>query len=426
MLRKANIIEKAVELMTQSEVYQPGTSIPTTKEQTAHPDQAERRLRQVSAWFMLFFLFQGQLGATWDREWHAYVGRDWFWTPPHILIYSCVTGAGLIALGVVLTETRRYLKGRTGADSTSTIPIFRFFHAPLGFMVTGFGALLALVAAPLDNYWHQLYGIDIALWAPFHMMGITGAFIGTLGMVYVFSSEAVIARRQERVGRRFLGITLLQWGALMSLAGLLNLTLIGFLQFPLVPIGVLRIPTYPLPAVACGALCLIAAVRLTAKPGAALLVTFLLFVYTLATELFVPWAIRTAVVQQGLLYRIPGKIPYFRWSDALLPLAFILSALLIDGIAWVRLRQGKPLHGHIRGMWLLGLVIVVPELIILGMVINWNVNIAQSFLAGPGSVIPLDMKLFAAALAVPVILLTGVLGAIWGADFGDIWRLNSH
>jgi hypothetical protein len=412
--------------MTQSEVYQQGKSIPLNMEHTPSNDLAERRLRRISAWFMLFFLFQGQLGATWDREWHAYVGRDWFWTPPHILIYSCVTGAGLIALGVVIADTVRYLKGRSGADSTSTITILRYFHAPLGFMVTGFGALLSLIAAPLDNYWHQLYGIDIALWAPFHMMGITGAFIGTLGMVYVFSSEAVIARQQDRVGPRFLGISLLEWGALMSLAGLLNLTLIGFLQFPLVPVGVLRIPTYPLPAVACGALCLIASVRLTTKPGAALITTSLLFVYTLATELFVPWAIRTAVVQQGLLYRVPGQIPFFRWSDALLPLAFLLSALIIDGIALLRLRQGKPLHGYIRGMWLLGLIIAIPELIIAPMIINWNVNIAQSFLVGPGAVIPLDMKLFASLLAVPVILLIGVFGAIWGADFGDIWRLNNR
>ncbi len=411
--------------MTQSEVYR-GASIPSSMEQASGHDLAERRLRRISAWFMLFFLFQGQLGATWDREWHAYIGRDWFWTPPHILIYSCVTGAGLITLGVVLADTVRYWRSRAGVDDTSTISAFHFFHGPLGFIVTGFGALLSLVAAPLDNYWHQLYGIDIALWAPFHMMGITGAFIGTLGMTYVFSAEAVIARRQQKIGRRFLGLTALEWGALMSLAGLLNLTLIGFLQFPLVAVGVLRIPTYLLPAVACGALCLFGAVRLTAKPGAALLIVALLFIYTLATEVFVPWAIRTAVVQQNLLYRVPGKIPFFRWSDALLPLAFILSALIIDGVAWMRQRQGKALNGQIRGTWLLGLLVAIPEIVIAPIIINWNLNIAQSFLMGPGGVIPLDMKLFAALLAVPVVLVIGVFGAIWGADFGDIWRLNSR
>ncbi len=411
--------------MARPEVYGIGDVSPGAREEP-RSDLGERRLRRISAWFMLFFLFQGQLGATWDREWHAYVGRDWFWTPPHILIYSCVTGAGLIALGVVLGDTLRYRRGRVGVDATSTVPIFGLFHAPLGYVVTGFGALLALIAAPLDNYWHQLYGIDIALWAPFHMMGVTGAFIGTLGMVYIFASEAVVDRQQQRSGRRFLGITVLEWGALMSLAGLLNFTLIGFLQFPLVSVGVLRIPTYPLPAAACGMLCLVAAVRLVARPGAATIMLALLFIYTLATELFVPWAIRTAVAQQGLLYRIPGRIPFFRWSDALLPLAFLVSALIVDGVAWRRWRQGKMLHGRIRGVWLLGLLITVPEMVLICCVINWNVNIAQSFLDGRGSVIPLDMKLFAALLAVPVILLIGMCGAIWGADFGDIWHLNSR
>ena len=109
-----------------------------------------------------------------------------------------------------------------------------------------------------------------------------------------------------------------------------------------------------------------------------------------------------------------------------MPLAFILSALIIDGIAWMRQRQGKSLNGQIRGTWLLGLLVAIPEIVIAPIIINWNLNIAQSFLAGPGSVIPLDMKLFAALLAVPVVLVTGVFGAIWGADFGDIWRLNSR
>ena len=104
--------------MARPEVYGIGDVSPGAREEP-RSDLGERRLRRISAWFMLFFLFQGQLGATWDREWHAYVGRDWFWTPPHILIYSCVTGAGLIALGVVLGDTLRYRRGRVGVDATS-------------------------------------------------------------------------------------------------------------------------------------------------------------------------------------------------------------------------------------------------------------------------------------------------------------------
>src|SRR5438309_2529576 len=128
---------------------QPIESASARAEAMAHsrPDWAERRLRRTSAWLMLFFLFQGSLGAVWDREWHAYVGRDQFWTPPHTLIYTCVAGAGLLALAIVIWESVRYRKHVPEVDNTSTIPIFGFFHAPLGFYVLGFGALLALVAA---------------------------------------------------------------------------------------------------------------------------------------------------------------------------------------------------------------------------------------------------------------------------------------
>src|SRR5579871_2616291 len=160
-------------------------------------DRGERRLRRIGAWLALFFLIQGELGAVWDREWHAYVGRDQFWTPPHTLIYSCVAGAGLIALAMVFVETFRYRRHVPGVDDSSTMPIFGFFHAPLGFTVLGFGALIALIAAPLDNYWHELYGIDIALWAPFHMMGVTGGLIGIMGMIYVFASEAAVERKSN-------------------------------------------------------------------------------------------------------------------------------------------------------------------------------------------------------------------------------------
>jgi hypothetical protein len=88
-----------------------------------------------------------------------------------------VAGAGLLALIAVLTATLCYIRGTPGVDYASTVHIFKVFHAPLGFIIVGFGPLQAMVAVPLDNYWHTLYGIDIALWAPFHMMGVMGGVI---------------------------------------------------------------------------------------------------------------------------------------------------------------------------------------------------------------------------------------------------------
>lgn len=415
--------------MAQSEAQAVGLS---TSQALARSDWGERLLRRTSAWIMLLFLLQGELGAVWDREWHYYVGRDQFWTPPHTLIYSCVAGAGIVALIVVLLDTLRYRRGTPGVDDSSTVRIFGVFHAPLGFIIGGFGAFQALVSGPLDNYWHNLYGIDIALWAPFHMMGVTGAVIGNLGMIYVFASEAAIERESGQPYRRYLGFSLLEWGTLVLIAGLMHFTLIGFLQFPIVEIGLLHIPSYGLPMAGCGALGLIAAVRLTHKVGAATVTVLILVLHTTIAASFVPWAINFAVAQQGLFYnpRHLGEIPFFEWTRALLPMLYIVSALSIDGVTLWRLRHGKSWANHMRGLWLLGAIITIPELLLAPLLIIGTLDLPGAFLAEKmGQVIisiPSDLRLEALLIAVPVILAFGAFGALLGGNFGDIWRWSKR
>ncbi|GAC1371506.1 MAG: hypothetical protein NVS2B12_39630 [Ktedonobacteraceae bacterium] len=392
----------------------------------AAPAIGERRLRRVSAWLLLFFLLQGELGAVWDREWHAYVGRDQFWTPPHTLIYSCVAGAGLLALAVVLFETLRYRRHVPGVDATSTIPIFGFFHAPLGFCVLGFGALLALIAAPLDNYWHELYGIDIALWAPFHMMGVTGGLIGMLGMVYVFASEAAIQRQAEGDTRRYFGLSALDLGMILTLASIMNFILTGFLQFPLVTIGTMHVTTYPLPLVMGGALCFIAAVRATQKPGVATFLTLLLVLHTLVVELFVPWAIRAAIGQHAALYRVPGKIPYFGWDYALLPLLYIVSALIVDVVAYRTLKRAGTTSTSALRTAILGIIITPPAFLLAPVLLRTYTHFAPIFLPEQGIAIPALQLALIIGVSVVIALVTGALGALLGADFGDIWRWSKR
>ena len=384
---------------------------------------AERRLRRISIWLMLFFLFQGGLGAVWDREWHAYVGRDQFWTPPHTLIYSCVAGVGLMVLVLVLVETFRYRRGIGEVNDASTVRVLGFFHAPLGFIITGFGALLALIAAPLDNYWHELYGIDVAMWAPFHLMGITGGMIGIFGMVYVFAGEAAIDRQQGRVSRSWLGMTALEWGALLVLVSMMNFTLTGFLQFPIATFGPLSVSTYPLPLVVSGTFSFVSANRLTRRPGVALLLVALLLLNTVAVELFIPWAIRTGVVWQGLTYRT-DKIPYFSWAYALLPLVFLIPALVVDSLAlWSRRRQ-RPFAKTMRSLGLIGVIITPPIVVLAPFILLSYSSFAPIFLPQTG--LPVSLSLWVGVLVVfaLVVLGIGALGAILGADFGDLWRQN--
>lgn len=408
--------------MAQSEISPAGLAVMRTEAQ-ARPDRAERRLRRISAWLMFIFLLQGQLGAIWDREWHYFVGRDQFWTPPHTLIYSCVTGAGIIALIVALADTIRYYRHAPGVDDTSTVRIFGIFHAPLGFIIAGFGALQSLVAAPLDNYWHNLYGIDIALWAPFHMMGVTGAMIGVLGMIYVFASEATIERTSGYAYRRFLGLGILEWGAIFIIAGMINFTFIGFLQFPVATFGPFHIPTYSIPMALAGGVGLVGVIRFTQRPGTALLTVCLLAFHTVLEGLFVPWAIRTAVAQQGLFYRVP-EVPYFNVTDAVLPVIYILPALIVDSIALWRLHRGLDVAGSLRKSWIIGVIITIPELIVAPCLLLSTFNLPQVLLEQPGIDIPADIKLQAALIAIPIFLIAGAIGAILGANFGDVWRWN--
>ena len=128
---------------------------------------SERRLRRSSALLIFFLLFQAEFGLAWDRNWHDYLGRNQFLIPPHMMSYTGMGGAGVVALFMVLIETIRYRQRKPGVDKNSTIRVLRFFYAPLGFVIIGFGTLTDLAAAPLDNYWHSLYGIDVTLWSPF-------------------------------------------------------------------------------------------------------------------------------------------------------------------------------------------------------------------------------------------------------------------
>jgi hypothetical protein len=413
--------------MAQSKAHvSTSTSIVSSTSSQISIYAGERKLRRISAWLLLIFLLSGELGAVWDREWHAFVGRDQFWTPPHTLIYSSVAGAGLLALMIVLLETIRYRQKKSGVDDTSTVSILRYFHAPLGFSVLGFGALLPLIAAPLDNYWHELYGIDIALWAPFHMMGVTGALVGILGIIYIFASEASIARQAKEQQKTFLGIPLLEFGAILVMASFLNFVLTGFLQFPLVTIGIVDISTYPLPLVMGSALFMISTVRLTHKPGSAMLLTLLLLLHTLLVELFVPWAIRVVAIQQELSYRPPGTAPYFRWEYALVPLALLISSLIVDGYTYWQIRhKGKVVSSSLNAS-ILGAIIAPPIFLLTPLILGDYSPYTPVFLLEPDLPVNLGLMVFIVVFSIVVALIAGAIGGWIGSDFGDIWRWSKR
>lgn len=89
------------------------------------------------------------IGGYWDGWWHFNIGRDTFWTRPHLLMYAHV----IVSLGLALAGLRDW----------------RFRPAAV---ITGLGSLISLAAAPLDNLWHALFGLDFTIWSLPHAAGI--------------------------------------------------------------------------------------------------------------------------------------------------------------------------------------------------------------------------------------------------------------
>src|SRR5205085_11512727 len=57
-----------------------------------------RTTRLISSAVVLLGTFFMGMGTSWDINWHATVGRDSFWIPPHLVLY----GGTLLALGGIV------------------------------------------------------------------------------------------------------------------------------------------------------------------------------------------------------------------------------------------------------------------------------------------------------------------------------------
>ncbi len=62
----------------------------------------------------------------------------------------------------------------------------------------------ALIGFPLDDLWHRLFGQDVTLWGPTHLMLIGGASVSLIGQGVLLaegSRTQGILRGEDRSGR---------------------------------------------------------------------------------------------------------------------------------------------------------------------------------------------------------------------------------
>src|SRR5579883_1226101 len=139
-------------------------------------------------WASVIGVTSAMAGVHWDISWHRSIGRDTFWTPPHMAIYLCGIIAGISSAYLILATTF----GLLPEVRKASIRMWGF-HGPLGAFITAWGGVAMLTSAPFDDWWHNAYGLDVKILSPPHTVlaaGVLGIEIGALILVLGYMNRA--------------------------------------------------------------------------------------------------------------------------------------------------------------------------------------------------------------------------------------------
>jgi hypothetical protein len=134
-------------------------------------------------------LITALFGMYWDISLHIDNGRDPgpLANPAHYFILAGLFGifsAGVFAM---------VLPGRN-KPGPAAIKISKGWYAPVGAVLMSTSAAFALIGFPLDDVWHRLFGQDVTLWGPTHLMLIGGAGMTLIGQAVLLSEGMSYAR----------------------------------------------------------------------------------------------------------------------------------------------------------------------------------------------------------------------------------------
>lgn len=304
-------------------------------------------------------------GFIWDVSWHIGNGRDPgpLANPAH---YFILIGLFMLFVAGMTAVVLPYDK-----PGAAAVRITRNWYAPVGGLLVAACGLYALTGFPLDDMWHRLFGQDVTLWGPTHLMMIGGAGFSTLALLYL-----------EYEGRRSMppdtppdgvGLKCMQY---LGFGGLVIGLSVFQIEFDF-GVSQYRLVFQPMLIAAAGAFALVAA-RITLGRGGAIL------------------AVAFDLLLRGLVALIVGPIlgAPINWF----PL-YLGPAIVIELLALTPLVKRPLLFGFIGGLGVstIGL---------------W----LESFWIDAVYHYPWPTSMWpeALAMAVPVALLTGACGALAG------------
>src|SRR5829696_3505898 len=142
-------------------------------------------------------LITALLGMYWDISLHIDQGRDPgpLANPAHYLILFGLFGifaAGFLSMAIPKEK-----------PCPTAIRLFEGWYAPLGGVLMAAAGGFALIGFPLDDVWHRLFGQDVTLWGPTHLMLIGGASISLIGQGILLAEGT-----RSRPGGRERGVSL--------------------------------------------------------------------------------------------------------------------------------------------------------------------------------------------------------------------------
>jgi hypothetical protein len=249
-------------------------------------------------------------GMYWDISTHLDAGRDPgpFANASHYFILVGLFGvffAGLLAI---------FLPTETPGPTAIRLP--GGLEAPLGGLLILVCSGIALTGFPLDDIWHRIFGQDVTLWGPTHLLLFGGASMSTLGAMILLMEGATFAR-EVRPGRVARNIRVMQ--VLLGGSFLIGLsTFQGEFDFA---VPQFRLVFHPILLMLASSVALVA-VRVWAGRGAAM-----------GAALFF-------ILVRGTLTLLVS--PLFGHTTLHFPL-YLAEAAVVELVA-LRMRRGKPIQ----------------------------------------------------------------------------------
>ncbi|MBD0323238.1 MAG: hypothetical protein ICV72_07625 [Aldersonia sp.] len=225
-------------------------------------DWAAHRLHRppwaaLPIFFFITTIVCALFGFIWDVSLHVGKGRDEgpLANPAH---YFILIGLFFLFIAGMLAVFLPYDK-----PGAAAIRITRTWYAPVGGILLAACGFYALVGFPLDDLWHRIFGQDVTLWGPTHLMLIGGAGLSLIALL-LLEREGRMASPSDadQDGRGMWLMRCLAFGGLLIGLSVFQIEYdFGVEQF--------RLVLQPMMIAAAGALALVAA-RITLGTGAAI------------------------------------------------------------------------------------------------------------------------------------------------------------